>query len=67
VGIQGFVENVQALLGTKATNRKVTEMVVNHALREQAARYNTVSGAGSSDLSLDNRHSGDDLLLESTS
>jgi hypothetical protein len=54
---------IQGLLGTKATNRKVTEMVVNHALREQAARYNTVSGAGSSDLSLDNQETKGQALL----
>jgi len=36
-------------------------MIENHALREQAARYNTVSGAGSNDLSLNTRHLGNYL------
>ena len=45
MGSQGFVENVKTLLGTKAANRKVTEMVEKHVLLEQSARYNTVSGA----------------------
>jgi putative transposase len=61
VGSQGFVENVQTLLGTKATNRKVTEMVDKHALREQSARYNIVSGAENIGLRLDNRLLWDDL------
>jgi RNA:NAD 2'-phosphotransferase (TPT1/KptA family) len=32
VGSEGFVENVHILLGTKATNRKITEMLERHAL-----------------------------------
>jgi putative transposase len=41
-GIKSFVENVHILLGTKATDRKITEMIEKHALGEQTNRYNTV-------------------------
>ncbi len=61
VGSQNFVENGQTLLGTKATNRKVTEMVGKHALREQSARYDIVLGTENIDLRLDNRFTWDDL------
>ncbi len=40
MGSEDFVEKVQTLLNTKATNREVTEMADKHALREQSARYN---------------------------
>ena len=55
VGSQGFVEKVQTLLGTKAANRKVTEMVDKHALREQSVRYNIISDTENIGLSSDNR------------
>jgi putative transposase len=61
VGSEDFVEKVQTLLGTKATNRKVTIMTDRHALREQSASYNIVSGAENTDLRLDNRLLWDDL------
>jgi hypothetical protein len=44
VGSEDFVEKVQTLLNTKATNREVTEMADKHALREQSARYNSDFG-----------------------
>ena len=55
VGSEGFVDKVQTLLGTKATNRKVTEMAGKHALREQSESYNIVSSAKNTALRLDNR------------
>ena len=61
VGSEGFVEKVQTLPGTRATNRKVTEMVDKHALGEQSARYNIVSSAKNTGLRLDNRLFWDDL------
>ncbi len=54
VGCEGFVENDQTLLGTKAINRKAAEMADKHALREQSARYKRVSGAENIGLRLDN-------------
>jgi hypothetical protein len=54
VGRQGFVENVQALLGTKTTNREITKIVGKHALREQSALYDSGLGAENVDLRLDN-------------
>ncbi len=67
VGSEDFVTNMQTFLGTKATNRKVTEIADKHALREQSAPYNTVLGTENSDLTLDNRLFWDDLYLESMS
>ena len=61
VGSEAFVAKVQTLLGTRATNRKVVAIGDKHALREQSARYNIVSGAENIDLSLDNRLLWDDL------
>ena len=63
-GIKSFVENVHILLGTKATNRKITEMVERHALGEQTDRYNTVFGAKNRGLSSDNRLLWDGLSLK---
>ncbi|MFT4636668.1 MAG: hypothetical protein ACI9OI_002471 [Chitinophagales bacterium] len=51
----------------KALIRKAAEMVGKHALDEQSARYNTVSGAENSGLSLRNRCFLEDLLIESIS
>jgi hypothetical protein len=59
VGREAFVEKVPTLLGAKATNRKVAAIGDKHALREQSARYNIVSGDENIGLSLDNR-----LLLD---
>ncbi len=56
-----FLLAMQTLLGTKATNRKVTEMADKHALREQSAPYNTVLATENSDLTLDDRLFGNDL------
>jgi putative transposase len=56
VGSEGFVENIQTLLGTKANNRKVKELVAKHALREQSASYNIVFSAENTGLRLNNRH-----------
>jgi hypothetical protein len=64
VGSEGFVDNVHILLGTKATNRKITEMLERHALGEQTARYNTVFGAKNGGLSSDNRCLSDGLSLK---
>jgi hypothetical protein len=64
VGGKGFVENVHILLGTKATNRKVIEMVERHALGEQTARYNTVFGAKNRGLSSENRFLWDGFSLK---
>jgi hypothetical protein len=61
VGSEDFVEKVQTLLITKATNREVTEMADKHALREQSARYNSGFGAKNTGLGLNNRHFLDDL------
>jgi putative transposase len=61
VGSEGFVENIQTLLGTKANNRKVKELVAKHALREQSASYNIVFSAENTGLRLNNRHFWDDL------
>lgn len=66
-GESGFVENVQTLPGTKITSRKVTEMVGKHALREQSARYNIVSGAKNANLRRNNRLLWSYLLIESIS
>jgi hypothetical protein len=55
VGSEDFVEKVQTLLNTKATNREVTEMAGKHALREQSARYNSDFGTKDTDLRLNNR------------
>lgn len=52
VGTQGLTENVQTLLGTKATNKKVIEMLADHALREQPTLYGL--GAENIDLQLNN-------------
>ena len=60
-GSEGCVEKVQPLPDTKATNRKVTEMVDKHAPGEQSARYNIVSGAENTGLKLNNSHLWDDL------
>ena len=67
VGSDAFVEKVQTLLGTKATNRKVAAIADKHALREQSARYSIVSGTENSGLSLNNRLLWDDLYVESMS
>jgi putative transposase len=64
VGGKGFVENVHILLGKKATNRKITEMLERHALGEQTARYNTIFGAKNRGLSSDNRFLWDGLSLK---
>jgi hypothetical protein len=64
VGSEGFVKNVHILLGTKATNRKITEMLERHALGEQTDRYNTVFGAKKKGLSSDNRFLWDGLSLK---
>jgi putative transposase len=56
VGSEGFVENIQTLLGTKANNRKIKELVAKHALREQSASYNIVFSAENTGLRLNNRH-----------
>jgi putative transposase len=61
VGSEGFVENIQTLLGTKANNRKIKELVAKHALREQSASYNIVFSAENTGLRLNNRHFWDDL------
>lgn len=61
VGSEGFVEKVRTLIGIRATNRKVVEMGDKHALREQSAGYNIVSGAENIGLSLDNRLLWNDL------
>jgi putative transposase len=55
VGSEDFVEKVQTLLNTKATNREVTEMAGKHALREQSARYNSDFGTKDTGLRLNNR------------
>jgi uncharacterized protein with FMN-binding domain len=67
VGSQGFVENVQTLLDTKALIRKAAEMVDKHTLGGQSARYNTISGAENSGLSLGNRRFWEYFLMESMS
>jgi putative transposase len=56
VGSEDFVEKVQTLLNTKATNREITEMADKHALREQSARYHSDFGAKNTGLRLNNRH-----------
>jgi putative transposase len=61
VGNEDFVENIQTLLGTKPTNRKVTELVIKHALREQSASYNIVFSAENTSFRLDSRLLWDDL------
>jgi putative transposase len=61
VGSERFVEKIQTLLDTKATNRKVTEMADKHALREQSASYNIASSTENTSLRLDNRFLWDDL------
>ena len=61
VGSEGFVEKVQPLIGTRATNWKVVEMGDKHALREQSAGCNIVSGVENIGLSLDNRLIWNDL------
>jgi hypothetical protein len=61
VGSEDFVEKVQTLPNTKATNREVTEIADKHALREQTARYNSDFGAKNTGLRLNNRHFCDDL------
>jgi putative transposase len=61
VGSEDFVEKVQTLFNTKATNREVTEMADKHALHEQSARYNSDFGAKNTSLKLNNRHFWDDL------
>jgi len=58
VGSEDFVEKVQTLLNTKATNKEVTEMSDKHALREQSARYNSDYGAKNTSLMLNNSHFG---------
>ena len=55
VGSESFVDKLQALPGTRATNWKVAQMGGKHVLREQSARYNIISGAESTGLKLDNR------------
>ncbi len=49
------------ILSKKVTNRKVTEMVGKHALREHSARYRLVLDAENNCLRLDNRLLWDDL------
>jgi hypothetical protein len=61
LGSEDFVEKVQTLLNTKATNKEVTEMGDKHALREQSARYNSDFGAKNTGLRLNNRHFRNDL------
>ena len=54
VGSQSFVDEVQALLGIKASKRNVATVGENHVLRENAAHYNVHSDAVNNDLSPEN-------------
>ena len=55
VGSETFVDEVQALLGSKARNRKVTVSGEKHILRETAARYNANFDTENSGLNKHNR------------
>ena len=55
VGSEIFVDEVQALLGSKARNRKVTVSGEKHILRETAARYNANFDTENSGLNKHNR------------